>query len=41
MMFPHFFFRKRNLEERKLAPDEDTVAKTAFFAKIYTALLVC
>ncbi|EKD46703.1 MAG: hypothetical protein ACD_67C00107G0002 [uncultured bacterium] len=38
-IFPHFFFRKRNLEERKLAPDEDTVAKTSLFTRIYTSLL--
>ncbi len=38
-IFPHFFFpQKETWRKEKLAPDEDTVAKTAFFAKIPAAL---
>ena len=39
--FPHFFFpQKETWRKEKLAPDEDTVAKTAFLTKIPAALFL-
>jgi hypothetical protein len=35
--FPHFFFRKRNLEERKLSHEEMWRQTAHSFTKIYTA----
>jgi hypothetical protein len=41
ILFPHFFFpQKETWRKEKLAPDEDTVAKTAFLTKIPAALFL-